>query len=49
VMRRNSEEMLRNPQYQQMMRAMGVDIDALKQWGTEETKKNLRSLIYTVC
>ena len=49
MMRRRSEEMLRNPQYQQMMKMMGMDIDALKQWGNEETTKNLRSLIYMVC
>jgi hypothetical protein len=47
--RKWSQEMLKSPQYQAMLKGMGMDVDALKQWGDEETKRNLRSLINLVC
>ena len=45
--RRQSEELLKIPQFQEMFRAMGMDIAALKQWGDEETKRNIRDSYYT--
>lgn len=47
--RRNAEALLRTPGYREMMKAMGMDVDALKQWGDEETKRNLRTMINLVC
>jgi hypothetical protein len=49
VARKWSQEMLKNPQYEQMMKAMGMDMKTLKQWADAETKSNLRTLIHLVC
>jgi hypothetical protein len=49
VARKQSQEMLKNPQLRQMFESMGINIDAMKQWGDQETKRNLMTLMSMLC